>query len=346
MVSISSRFVGVGDRAAGQVPDRAAGALDRALELADATEGEAGRRAALARAEAGLTLGDGVDRSGCGPERVGHLTEGLELIKRLWTEDSVTHHGKHFRLDDARASVRPKQSPRPPIWLGGDVEPAVRRAARIADAWCIAPTLSIGSMLTRLEVFRDERRQIGQPEDVSCRLIRECFVGRDGTQRRSAAGRCCSSTVPTLPGVQRETGSDFDAAFDDFGKGRFLIGEVEQVRDEILRYAEIARTDHFLLRVQWPGLATKRRSATSSGSAGSSQPSAEIAQEGDPGDAPRLGVALMSNRISRSGLPWMTKAWLVDNELRPSSDRPGLHHVVVGRAHGRVVGGEEEHHTG
>jgi alkanesulfonate monooxygenase SsuD/methylene tetrahydromethanopterin reductase-like flavin-dependent oxidoreductase (luciferase family) len=73
-------------------------------------------------------------------ERAGRLTEGVELIKRLWTEDSVTYHGRYFRLDDARASVRPKQSPRPPIWVGGSVEPAVRRAARIADAWCIAPT--------------------------------------------------------------------------------------------------------------------------------------------------------------------------------------------------------------
>ena len=75
-------------------------------------------------------------------ERVGRLTEGLEVIKRLWTGDRVVHHGRYFRLDDVQASVRPKQRPRPPIWLGGSVEPAVRRAARIADAWCIAPTAS------------------------------------------------------------------------------------------------------------------------------------------------------------------------------------------------------------
>ena len=54
---------------------------------------------------------------------------------------------------------------------------------------------------------------------------------------------------------QRDTGSDLDAAFDDFVKGRFLIGDAEQVKDEILHYAETARTDHILLRVQWPGLA-------------------------------------------------------------------------------------------
>jgi len=190
-------------------------------------------------------------------ERVGRLTEGVEVIKRLWTEDSVTHRGRYFQLDDARASVRPRQRPRPPIWLGGDVEAAVRRAARIADAWCIAPTLSTRSLLGRLEVFREERRRTGQPEDVSCPLIRECFVGRD------AAHAAAASRGPLLFkyrayaswGQGQTAGNDFDATFDDFATSRFLIGDAEQVKDEILRYAEIARTDHILLRVQWPGLA-------------------------------------------------------------------------------------------
>jgi alkanesulfonate monooxygenase SsuD/methylene tetrahydromethanopterin reductase-like flavin-dependent oxidoreductase (luciferase family) len=189
-------------------------------------------------------------------ERVGRLIEALELIKRLWTEDSVTHHGRYFQLDAARASVRPKQSPRPPIWLGGDVEAAVRRAARIADAWCIAPTLSVRSIEARLGIFRAERRKIGQPDDVSCPLIRECFVGRD------AAHAATASRAPLLYkyrayatwGQGETAGNDFDASFDDFARERFLIGEAEQVKDEILRYAETARTDHILLRMQWPGL--------------------------------------------------------------------------------------------
>lgn len=189
-------------------------------------------------------------------ERVGRLIEGLELIKRLWTEDRVTHHGRYFRLDDASASVRPKQSPRPPIWLGGDVEPAVRRAARIADAWCVAPTLSTHSMLGRLEAFRDERRKTGQPDDVSCPVIRECFVGRDAAHAAAASrGPLLFKYRAYASWGQRDTGTDFDAVFDDFAKDRFLIGEAEQVKDEILRYAEIASTDHILLRVQWPGLA-------------------------------------------------------------------------------------------
>ena len=54
--------VGVGHRAAGEVPHRVAGALDRALELADPAEGQAGRRAALGRAEPRLALRNRADR--------------------------------------------------------------------------------------------------------------------------------------------------------------------------------------------------------------------------------------------------------------------------------------------
>ena len=78
----------------------------------------------------------GVDKR----ERVGRLIEGLELIKRLWTEGGVTHHGKYFQLDDE----------------GERQAQAAPATTDIADAWCIAPTLSIRSVLARLEIFRDE----------------------------------------------------------------------------------------------------------------------------------------------------------------------------------------------
>jgi alkanesulfonate monooxygenase SsuD/methylene tetrahydromethanopterin reductase-like flavin-dependent oxidoreductase (luciferase family) len=195
-------------------------------------------------------------------ERVGRLTEGLEVIKRLWTEDRVTHHGRHFRIDDVQASVRPKQQPRPPIWLGASVEPAVRRAARIGDAWCIGPAASTKSIVAGLEAFRDERRKTGQLEDVSCPLIRECFVGRDATHARDTSHGPLLFKYQAYASWGQGAKRDLSVTFDDFARDRFLIGDVEQVKDGILRYAEIARTDHILLRMQWPGL--KHREALGS----------------------------------------------------------------------------------
>jgi alkanesulfonate monooxygenase SsuD/methylene tetrahydromethanopterin reductase-like flavin-dependent oxidoreductase (luciferase family) len=114
-------------------------------------------------------------------------------------------------------------------------------------------------MLARLEAFRDERRKTGQPEDVCCPVIRECFVGRDAAHAAAASrGPLLYKYRAYASWGQGETAaSDFDAAFDDFARGRFLIGEAGQVKDAILHYAEIAGIDHILLRVQWPGLDQK-----------------------------------------------------------------------------------------
>jgi alkanesulfonate monooxygenase SsuD/methylene tetrahydromethanopterin reductase-like flavin-dependent oxidoreductase (luciferase family) len=77
----------------------------------------------------------GIDRR----ERVGRFEEGLELIKALWSGEEVNHHGTHFNVSGARPAVRPVQSPRPPIWIAGQSERAVRRAARLGDAWYAPP---------------------------------------------------------------------------------------------------------------------------------------------------------------------------------------------------------------
>jgi hypothetical protein len=81
--------VGVGDGAPGEIADRAAGALDRALELADAAEGQAGRRAALGRAEPGLSLRDGAD---CGGRRAGSgELQRIELsLTPAWRKNAGT----------------------------------------------------------------------------------------------------------------------------------------------------------------------------------------------------------------------------------------------------------------
>jgi alkanesulfonate monooxygenase SsuD/methylene tetrahydromethanopterin reductase-like flavin-dependent oxidoreductase (luciferase family) len=188
-------------------------------------------------------------------KRVGRLTEGVEIIKRLWTEKTVDFQGKHFTLDGAKPAVQPKQQPRPPIWLGGDVEASVRRAARLADAWCVAPTLSTESILNYLSAFREERVANGLDPNVACPVIRECFVGRDKAHAEEASrGPLMYKYQAYSSWGQGETaGGDFAAGFGDFAKGRFIIGDVEEAKDEILRYAEITGTDHILLRFQWPG---------------------------------------------------------------------------------------------
>jgi probable F420-dependent oxidoreductase len=70
------------------------------------------------------------------PERyVAQFTEGLTLMKALWTEDAVTFPGEFWQLEDAGIHPKPFQTPHPPIWMGGSAEGALRRAVRLGTGF-------------------------------------------------------------------------------------------------------------------------------------------------------------------------------------------------------------------
>ncbi len=60
--------------------------------------------------------------------------EQIELLRRLWTERSVTFVGAHDHVLGAGLAPLPVQRPIP-VWIGASSEPAFRRAGRIADGW-------------------------------------------------------------------------------------------------------------------------------------------------------------------------------------------------------------------
>ena len=60
--------------------------------------------------------------------------EGLEILSRLWREDSVTFEGKHFQLSKASIAPKPVQQPLP-LWVGGSALQAIERTAQWGTGW-------------------------------------------------------------------------------------------------------------------------------------------------------------------------------------------------------------------
>ena len=72
----------------------------------------------------------GVERA----ERAPWFDEALGLMRRLWTEEDVTHAGERFRVEHLTIRPRPVQQPIE-VWLGGQAPSELRRAGRLADGW-------------------------------------------------------------------------------------------------------------------------------------------------------------------------------------------------------------------
>ena len=70
-------------------------------------------------------------------ERAATLDEGFCVLEKLLSGEEVTHRGEHYSVERVGLSPLPLQSPRIPIWIGGESAAALRRAARW-DGW-LAP---------------------------------------------------------------------------------------------------------------------------------------------------------------------------------------------------------------
>ena len=68
-------------------------------------------------------------------ERGAVTNEYLLAFKELWTSDNPAFDGKYYRFSDIAFLPKPVQKPHPPIWVGGQSRPAIRRAAELGNGW-------------------------------------------------------------------------------------------------------------------------------------------------------------------------------------------------------------------
>ncbi|MEM7253487.1 MAG: TIGR03619 family F420-dependent LLM class oxidoreductase [Pseudomonadota bacterium] len=90
-------------------------------------------------------------------ERGARLSEGLEILKRLWDGKTEAFEGRHYRLPEVEMTPAPHQPGGPPIWCGGRSEPALRRAAEMTDGWIayvVTPEMYRSSLETIARHYR------------------------------------------------------------------------------------------------------------------------------------------------------------------------------------------------
>ena len=69
------------------------------------------------------------------PVRIAKMLEGLEVIKRLWTQPLASFQGRYYKLREAPLWPKPIQKPHPPIWFGGASQSIMEATAQYGDGW-------------------------------------------------------------------------------------------------------------------------------------------------------------------------------------------------------------------
>ena len=102
--------------------------------------------------------------------------EALIAMKKAWTGESVEMTGRGFQAVGNTMAPVPKQTPHPPIWVGGNSPRAIRRAVDHAQGWSPFPLPAIGTTRTRtaaIESVDDLANGIQRMHDYAARQGRE-----------------------------------------------------------------------------------------------------------------------------------------------------------------------------
>ena len=170
-------------------------------------------------------------------ERATRSDESLEIIKRLWTEDSVTFHGKHFDLDDYQLVPRPLQKPHPRIHVGGGAATVVRRAGRFADS-LIPVGASPDDARAMFEGAEQSARDSGRDPSAMTRAMHVFLCFASSTEEAASI----ASDVYTQR-ANRETNIPPDSPH--------LLGTPDHIRDTLQSFIDVGVTE-FVMNLVCP----------------------------------------------------------------------------------------------
>jgi alkanesulfonate monooxygenase SsuD/methylene tetrahydromethanopterin reductase-like flavin-dependent oxidoreductase (luciferase family) len=195
-------------------------------------------------------------------ERAQRMNESIEIMRRLWIEDKITHNGKVFRINDLGIGLKPQRKGGPPIWLAAVVDAAVKRAAQLGDAWLITNFAHLSVLVPQMVMYRKLLAEARKEFPAEAPITRECYIG----STHAKALEECKAALQYKYGAYSSWGLDkqskgaesFEQPFEEFVKDRFIIGDKAFVKDEIQRYQALLGVNHFIMRVQWPGLEQAR----------------------------------------------------------------------------------------
>ncbi len=183
-------------------------------------------------------------------ERGSRLTESIEVIRKLWSGQQVSHSGRHFSFQDILMEPAPRQPGGPPIWLGGRSEAALRRAGRLADGWMsyvVTPSMYRSALDTIAEAYEREGRttqcfataplvfpRLDKDYATALNVASQSLSVRYNMDFRRAAERYCA--LGTADQIAENLRAFYDAGV------RFiildLVGPYEERLDHLQRFSE------------------------------------------------------------------------------------------------------------
>jgi probable F420-dependent oxidoreductase len=170
--------------------------------------------------------------------------EYIKAFIELWTKDKPRFAGEHVRFDNIVFAHKPVQKPHPPIWVGGESGPALRRTARLGDAWYpigtnpANPLDSLARFKANVARLRKMTAEAGRKPEAVGLALRCTAFGEKVPAKAGDGERRLFSGKPAEIAADVKALRDMGVEHLDFGFGgatvEAMLGEMQRFRKEVL----------------------------------------------------------------------------------------------------------------
>jgi alkanesulfonate monooxygenase SsuD/methylene tetrahydromethanopterin reductase-like flavin-dependent oxidoreductase (luciferase family) len=184
--------------------------------------------------------------------RLGLFEEGFAILRQCFAGEPFSFRGKHYTLEDVQIRPRPFQRPGPPLWIGGSVPAAARRAGRIADGFVGTPSTGLENATELIEHYTSAARGAGRPVQIV--QMRDAWVARTRGEAETVYGPEVMAAYRYYWEQRlaefRNIPADTKFTLEVLAPDRLILGDPETCVREFQRWHKATGADYFLLRLR------------------------------------------------------------------------------------------------
>lgn len=177
------------------------------------------------------------------------MDEALTLIRQGFERGYFEFSGKHYTVPRSVVAPTPIQKPYPPMWIGGTVDAALRRAARLADGWISENLYMVEGMKERIATYRRFCAEAGRRAGTVCLIRNACIASnRTEVERNWLPGmidyhlfnrrnyRNAGMTMPDPDGVYARLEAGGTVGLAEFARDRLIAGTPDDCIGQLKRW--------------------------------------------------------------------------------------------------------------
>lgn len=154
-------------------------------------------------------------------DRVAMFEASLDIMRRLWVGETVSHE-RFWHIQNARISPVPVENVE--VWVGAVVPAAINRTARVADGWLGQPGMNLQQATDQANQYRQACAEFSTaPTAVALR--RDIYIGATSQEAKQVRDHYLQK------------------GYRGFSKDSLMAGSVQEVADELAKFAEAGYTD-------------------------------------------------------------------------------------------------------